>query len=197
MITVSRVKSTGGGSIPILSDAMVDYYSSSFFRQSRPRSASGGRAPVPVNDYFERAYLKPCTNFAINNINQPTREYSYDNRERPGILLRIGILKDKMLSFKSLKKGWNTYGADPPNGKAIAEAIRSLPILLKKGMVINNVAPSSDEGIIVEFLNCGRYNLLEFYNEGEIVYLYRDGQGRSFVEDVTIATLGDAIKSYE
>lgn len=64
----------------------------------------------------------------------------------------------------SLKKGWNSYDADPPNALSIQNAQTMLDILKHTGIEPRRVAPVADGGIAIWL------DLIPImcYNSGEI-----------------------------
>lgn len=66
-----------------------------------------------------------------------------------------------------LKRGWNGYGAFPPNAQAIARARRVIEILEENGLEPDRVAPTAVDGVFIGIINDdGREVIIECYNIG-------------------------------
>jgi len=98
-------------------------------------------------------------------------------------LLKAGVLR-QISSLRDLAKGWDSYAAEPPNEKAIRNAMDALNILARQSKFPTKVSPSADEGVIFEFLDGNHYSLLEFCNDGDIVFLKRRN-GRTEAFDIS------------
>jgi len=72
--------------------------------------------------------------------------------------------------LKKLKKGWDSYDAEPPNKWAINNARTMLKAFLKIGIEPREVTASAEGGVSITF---GRtledYHDIEFFNTGEVV----------------------------
>lgn len=62
----------------------------------------------------------------------------------PGVLIKLESLRD-------LKPNWDSYGADPPNPKAIDRATKFAEFLSEKGIGEPHVAPCNDGCIAFEW----------------------------------------------
>jgi len=90
-------------------------------------------------------------------------------------------IQSRIDSFLSLTKGWDSYIAESPNTIAIRNAKEALNVLARQSKFPTKVSPSADEGVIFEFLNGNNYFLLEFCNDGDIVFLKRiNGRTEAF-----------------
>jgi hypothetical protein len=86
-------------------------------------------------------------------------------------------LRDQLLSTASLKKGWDSYSADPPTHLARRQAEMALEILRFLNAEPAAILPSVDGGIGICFNNGGKYGQLEFLNDGEAHALLYGGPG--------------------
>ena len=100
---------------------------------------------------------------------------------------------DKIKSFEYYPKGWDSFDTEPPSKIAIKNAIFALKLTRKHFILPERVNASADEGIIFEFLKGDKYYLIEFYNDGDIVYLKRENT-KSEAFDITNAELEGIIK---
>ena len=84
-------------------------------------------------------------------------------------------------SFNDLSKGWDSYNAEPPNNTAVNNALTTLDALEKCSKFPTKISPSADEGILFEFLSKANYYLLEFCNDGDMIFLKRiNGKTEAF-----------------
>ena len=115
-----------------------------------------------------------------------TAEYA----DSPGYLyLRFW---ERIKSFENYVMDWDSFGSKPPNVTSINHAQHALRMLRHHRIFPEMVNPSSDEGIVFEFFRGDRYYLFEFYNDGDIVFLRREGDERK-AEDISINDLEEKI----
>ena len=90
-------------------------------------------------------------------------------------------------SFASLPSNWDSYGAKPPSQTAINRAVEYLSTLAQYKLVPNAVGPSPDGGVMLEFSIGSKYFLLDFYNDGDLVFLRENEHGitQTTQEDVS------------
>lgn len=69
-------------------------------------------------------------------------------------------------------------GFDVPNDEVINLAYSTLENIERYYFSILFINPSSDGGIIIELNRAGIYYLIELFNDGDIVFLKRDGENR-------------------
>lgn len=83
---------------------------------------------------------------------------------------RINALIDECNNLKNLKKGWDSYDADPPNDKSIQNAQCFLKVLEIDLLLPypTKVTPTVEGGIEIAFLSDTKYLGIEFYNTGEV-----------------------------
>jgi len=99
------------------------------------------------------------------------------------LMVKESQIRQQIHSYRTLGKNWDSYGAEPPSEIAIGHALDALGLFYGRGVLSMNVSPSSDEGIVLEFFVEGKFHLIEFYNDGDIVYVRRD-DGQSYVFDI-------------
>ena len=101
-------------------------------------------------------------------------------------------LISQISSFKHLSKGWDSYNAEPPNETAVNNSLTALDVLINYSKFPTKISPSADEGIIFEFLSKDNYYLLEFCNDGDMVFLKRiNGKTKAF--DISISDIESKI----
>lgn len=100
---------------------------------------------------------------------------------------------NQIKSFTSLNKNWNTYDAEPPNDKAISNAIDALHLLKIYLKYPIRIGPSPEGGVSFEFLKEQNYIIIEFYNNEDIIFL-KQFDGNSVVLDITEADLNEIIQ---
>jgi len=128
---------------------------------------------------------------AIQDIVQKTYG-SWDDHHIEKILQRntherqYADYKKKIKSFAYLGPEWNPYGAAPPNSEAINKALHTLAIVRDSGIFPDLVNPSVEEGIVFEWKVDDKFFLFEFYNDGEIIYLKREGDEESHVSEINL-----------
>lgn len=95
-------------------------------------------------------------------------------------------------SFNDLSKGWDSYNAEPPNETAVNNSLTALDVLENYSLFPTKISPSADGGIIFEFLS-DNYYLLEFCNDGDMVYLKRINDEPEACE-ISLDNIEDKIK---
>ncbi len=91
---------------------------------------------------------------------------------------KIALIK----SFRNYPKDWDSFGTEPPNETAVNNSIDALEILTHHELLPDKISPSSEEGIIFEFLINSNYYLLEFCNDGDIIFLKRENENPNVFE---------------
>ena len=84
--------------------------------------------------------------------------------------------------FSSLNPDFLRFIEEAPSHSSIQRAIWTLSNLGRKGQLPTKVSPSPDGGVMIEKITSNNYFLIEFYNDGDIVFLKRkpDGQREAF-----------------
>ena len=101
--------------------------------------------------------------------------------------MKRSTLVAKIETYRDLPRNWNSFDRDPPSELAIKYAITALHNNFE--VLPDRIDPSNDESIIFTYYRNNWYYLIEFYNDGEIVFLKRKGSEHSHVEDTTLADL--------
>jgi len=88
----------------------------------------------------------------------------------------------RILSFKE----WDIDNYIPPNDTAIIDALGALQAFQRFAVVPEMINPTLEGSITFEFVRDTRYILLEFFNEGTIVYLDRAGDEEPEVREIAL-----------
>ena len=103
-------------------------------------------------------------------------------------------LHEELDQLKSLPPDWDSYGADPPNGAALAAAGAILQGLRSAELAPDLVLPSAEGGVAIAFVRGDRYADVECLNDGDVLIGLSDDRGahrvwetslRLFPEDTT------------
>lgn len=85
--------------------------------------------------------------------------------------------------MRELKKGWDGYYAGPPNDIAIDNAKYVVECLKEKGLEIEYIVPSVEDGVGVSIKCTGDiYIGIECYNDGEFTKCISDALGIDVIE---------------
>jgi len=100
-------------------------------------------------------------------------------------VLAQGFISTFGLSEIILKKGVEgtvekarDLGIDAPSKNVLESCSLVISMLNRKGFNIDFINPSKDGGVILELTKDSVYYLFEFFNDGDIVFLKRNGQSR-------------------
>ena len=86
-------------------------------------------------------------------------------------------LKHKVLGFRNLQKGWDSYEALPPSETAIQNTLTFLGILENLSLAPDWVEPTSDDSIMLEVKVGKVLQEWDFYSDGIVAVLYeKDGE---------------------
>ena len=97
----------------------------------------------------------------------------------------------------SLRRDWDSYGAEPPSANAIDNARKALEKLKEADIVPNAVVPSAEGGVGIVFVRFARYADVEFLNEGDILMSTYYGEEASVVHELaSIAEVTGVIRRY-
>ena len=77
-------------------------------------------------------------------------------------------LRQKVSRFALLKKGWDSYEANPPSPLAIRNTLTFLDHLETQGTLPDWVEPSSDDSIVLELTIDGAVHEWDFFSDGNI-----------------------------
>jgi hypothetical protein len=84
---------------------------------------------------------------------------------------------EKVRGFRRLRRGWDSYGAMPPNPNAVFWAEVVLEAAGLNGYEPEWIEPSVEGGVMVAFRRGTNFASIECYNSGSIVALLSDGRG--------------------
>lgn len=93
--------------------------------------------------------------------------------------------RERILQLSGLAPGWDGAGSEPPNAVAIGNALQCLEDLHSQALLPVRINPSSDEGILMEFLRGDRVILIEVFNTGEVAVVEKNAFGERLF-DVTM-----------
>ena len=85
---------------------------------------------------------------------------------------------ERLNSFRKLKRGWDSYDAEPPGEMAITNARHVLGVLWSVGLAssIRAVSPSAEGGVGIVFAGSDqKYADIECFNDGEILAITSEG----------------------
>jgi hypothetical protein len=85
---------------------------------------------------------------------------------------------ERLESFRNLKRGWDSYDAEPPGETAITNARQVLGVLWSVGLAssIRAVSPSAEGGVGIVFAGSDqKYADIECFNDGEILAITSEG----------------------
>lgn len=102
---------------------------------------------------------------------------------------KVKIEEFRIRAYRDLAPTWNPYGAAAPNDTSTENAVASLNILWKVGVLPFKISPSYEEGIVFELRRGDNFFILEFYNEGDIIFLQRTGSEESRVKEIDLAEM--------
>ncbi len=78
-------------------------------------------------------------------------------------------LFDRVEALGKLGEDWNTYGAPAPNEEAIASARATLEAAHEKALVPNEILPSVEGGVVVQFSTATGHADIESLNDGTML----------------------------
>ena len=114
-----------------------------------------------------------------------TAKHQIPDREGPGLPVDESVADaehaaqlERLNSFRSLQRGWDSYNAEPPGETAITNARQVLGVLWSAGLAssIRAVSPSAEGGVGIVFAGSGRkYADIECFNDGEILAVTSEG----------------------
>ena len=82
---------------------------------------------------------------------------------------RFEAARQRLKRTEALAPGWDTYGAESPNGVARALAGKILDTLEANWLPPTRLMPSSEGGIAISFVEGNKRAEIEIYNTGEVV----------------------------
>ena len=84
-------------------------------------------------------------------------------------------LKKEIRKFGELPSNWDSFGSEPISEQAVQNALEALGKMYARNLSPNRVDPSSDESIIFELQRNNKTLLFEFFSDGEIAALRKEG----------------------
>jgi hypothetical protein len=79
--------------------------------------------------------------------------------------------REKIRGFGQLRKGWDSYSADPPSGIAVSAALSLLDELEKADVVPEWVAPTGDSSILMRYKSGDVCFKWEFHSDGDVAMM--------------------------
>lgn len=110
----------------------------------------------------------------------------------------IAVAKRQLRDISRYKQDWNTYGAEPPNARALLWASRAMDLIADmEQFAAPRVVASTQGGASICFMEGNTYASLDFFNSGEIVALRVRRPRRPGVRRVErdLESLSDCLKS--
>jgi hypothetical protein len=93
--------------------------------------------------------------------------------------LQFSNLRAEIRTFSELPRNWDSFGSEPISEQAINNALGALERMYARSLSPDRVDPSSDESIIFEIRRDDKTLLLEFFSNGEIAGLRKQGSQRN------------------
>lgn len=81
-------------------------------------------------------------------------------------------LRDALMAIRDLsdlEDGWDSYGAETPNDRAISMARQLVELLGEMDIKPNAVRASAEGGVCISFADADRYGDVECFNSGEML----------------------------
>ena len=91
-------------------------------------------------------------------------------------------LKDEIRAFSDLPPNWDSFGSEPISEQAVQNALIALDKMYARSLFPPRVDPSSDDSIIFEIRRNDRTVLLEFFSNGEIAGLRKEGPYKNAID---------------
>jgi hypothetical protein len=112
-----------------------------------------------------------------------------------GIDLRLQVLKDKLDRARSLKSGWDSYGAPAPNGLTIDRASEGLRISRLRRNLPSTVVASAEGGIALCWDSRSKHAYIEYTNDASVVLAMYDLRETLAVDELSpsIESIAEAI----
>lgn len=99
--------------------------------------------------------------------------------------LRLVECMEELQGMKQLTANWDSYGANRPSDRAIHNAILTLGELNSISVLPAAIRPTADESIVFEVRADDNCHLMEFFSNGDIVWLERRGD-QEHAHDLTL-----------
>ncbi len=88
-------------------------------------------------------------------------------------------LREKLSALTKLKKGWDSYDADPPSVAAVRNASEFVRVLETLGAFPDWAEPTSDDSIMLEVKVNDILEEWDFYSDGDVAVLHEWPNGRT------------------
>ncbi len=156
---------------------------------SAPKAGVGGcrryERVYDVNGSERRLYYPPWIRLQPTGASPPAGGYYV---WLPTVTVReAGWLVDcerQTEELLELEEDWNSYGAAPPNRRAVSLARNVVRLLAREGLPPPCINPSAEEGICMSFRAGSLYADIECFNSGEVLAATSDGEGERRVWEV-------------
>ena len=119
------------------------------------------------------------TGNVLSSVNSGTRR-PRPREYRPWVAEEV----NRVDSFGSLAKGWDSYSAEPPNDLSRLWARAAIYYLDSMEFPPDRIAPSVEGGIAITWNRDGRYANIELFNSGELLAARRGEDGNPVVWEV-------------
>jgi hypothetical protein len=128
-------------------------------------------------------YLDACSNI------EPMLSRVFDepaNSENPALVAALD-------RCRNLPKNWDSFGAGPISEIAIRNARQAVDELRQAGIVIDRIAPTPDDSVLMETIAEGASVLIEFFGTGEIGLVKREGPDQEIIDLPSVEALVSAL----
>lgn len=134
---------------------------------------------VPDKTLYYRAKSLNASphSYIIYNFSQVRQE------ERRSILLNN--FYQQIIDLKNLPKGWDSYNADPPNDKALINALNILDLLFESAFYPTRIVASVEGGVSFLFIRDIKYADIECDNDSDILAGMSDRTGEPILWQVS------------
>lgn len=102
-------------------------------------------------------------------------------------------LSNKLNRFSELEDGWDSYNAEPPNRKAIANLKKALFVTRRLELLPSDVCPSVEGGTGIYFAENNKYADIEFFNSGEILVGLSNKIDKPRVKEIRINEIDETL----
>lgn len=131
-----------------------------------------GFIAIPMWDIFSTAMPTRGNVFQLSNGTKTQEETDWKDildSDSNNLIKYLNCLK-RVENFRYLKTDWDSFGSVAPNEIAISNAQKASLKIAKYTFFPEAINPSSDEGILFEYIIKGKYYVFEFFNDGIIVF---------------------------
>jgi hypothetical protein len=103
----------------------------------------------------------------------------------------------RLESFHNLRRGWDSYNAEPPNETSINNARHVLHVLWASEIAapVRTIAPSVEGGVGIVFASHGKkYADIECFNDGEILAITSEEASEPLVWTLEVGSIRRAVE---